>query len=89
MIMEKVFSVQCETEFNQTKKKDHSASKKGQDALSQMLEAGKEINIVNIGEFNTSSKESHSKQIEIYEKNLAIIEEKGSHKDWVQREIAL
>ena len=34
MIMEKVFSVQCETEFNQTKKKDLSASKKGLDALS-------------------------------------------------------
>jgi hypothetical protein len=48
MIMEKVFSVQCETEFNQTKKKDHSASKTGKDALSQMLEAGKSLNVVNI-----------------------------------------
>ena len=76
--MEKVFSVQCETEFNQTKKKDLSASKKGLDALSQMQEAGKELSIVNIGEFNSNgAQESEAKQIEIFEKNLKIIEEKG------------
>ena len=87
--MEKVFSVQCEVEFNQTKKKDYSASKKGMDALSQMQEAAKSLNIVNIGEFNSGSQETEAKQHEVLEKNKTIIAEKGSHKDWVQREMAL
>lgn len=89
MILEKVFSVQCETEFNQTKKKDLSASKRGLDALGQMQEAAKELNIVTIGDFNTGAKESQAKQMETFEKNKRIIEEKGTHKDWQQKELAL
>ena len=54
-----------------------------------MQEAGKELSIVNIGDFNSPSQESEAKQTEIFEKNAKIIEEKGTHKDWVQRELAL
>jgi PDZ domain-containing secreted protein len=91
--MEKVFAVQCETEFNQTKKVNTtslSVSKKGgmADALSTMQAAAKEISIVNIGDFS-NTEHSQSKQREILETNKAIIAEKGKHKEWGQREAAL
>lgn len=54
MMKEKVFSVQCDVEMNQTKKRENgmlmSVASKGGEALAQMLAAGKELNIVNIGE---------------------------------------
>jgi len=54
MIKEKVFSVQCEADLNQTRKRDQpnmmSMASKGGDALQAMLAAGQSINVVNIGE---------------------------------------
>ena len=96
VIKEKVFSIQCEAEMNQSRKRSEnpnmmSAASKGGDALAQMLAAGSQINIVNIGEAGFEAKTEVDMTIatEAFEKKKAIVLEKGQHKDWQQRELAL
>jgi hypothetical protein len=52
-LKEKIFAVPCESELNQTRKRESNVmtlASKGGDALAQMLAAGTELSIVNIGE---------------------------------------
>ena len=93
MIKEKVYAVQCEAEMNQTLKKEHnmmSAASKGGEALAAMLAAGKSINVVNIGGDDMNKPEEFTEMhVELFNKNKAIVQEKGQHKDWHERELAL
>ena len=68
-----------------------SAASKGGDALAQMLAAGQSINVVNIGDmdFENNAEVDLTAATESFNKNKAIVIEKGQHKDWQQREIAL
>ena len=93
MIKEKVYAVQCEAEMNQTLKKEHnmmSAASKGGEALAAMLAAGKSINVVNIGGDDMNKPEEFTEMhVELFNKNKTIVQEKGQHKDWHERELAL
>ena len=68
-----------------------SMASKGGDSLAQMLAAGQSINVVNIGEggFEQPAAVDLTAAKETFEKNKAIITEKGQHKDWHERELAL
>ena len=93
MIKEKVFAVQCEAEMNQTRKREQNVmthASKGGDALAQMLAAGSELSIVNIGDGGFERAEVDiSEAIALFNKNKAIVMDKGQSKDWTQREVAL
>jgi len=94
MIKEKVFSVQCEADLNQTRKRDQpnmmSMASKGGDALQAMLAAGQSINVVNIGEgFDMRNDIDMAAAQETFDKNKDIVLKKGQHKDWQERELAL
>lgn len=54
-----------------------------------MLAAGQSINVVNIGEVAEASEEFTVIHQEAFDKNKMLVMEKGQHKDWTQREIAL
>jgi len=93
IIKEKIFSVQCEAEMNQSRKREgntFSAASKGGDALAQILAAGQSINVVNIGEGFESRNESDLKAAaESFAKHKVVVVEKGHHKEWQEREVAL
>lgn len=57
-----------------------------------MLAAGQSINVVNIGDPGMESRNDFvdmQAATDSFERNKAIVIEKGHHKDWQQREIAL
>ena len=83
-IKEKVFSVQCETDLNQTRKRDSfNTASKGGDALAQMLAAGTELSTVKLSEEGFTRVEQDIEMAkETFGKNKAIILDKGQHKDW-------
>lgn len=64
---------------------------KGGEALAAMLAAGQSLNVVNIGEgtFNERVEIDMTAAQEHFDRNKAIVMEKGQHKDWQQRELAL
>lgn len=73
--------------MNQTRKRENvgmmSAASKGGEALAQMLAAGKELSIVNIGEGGFESQEQDITVVrEMFAKNKEIVIQKGQHKDW-------
>lgn len=56
-----------------------------------MLAAGQSINLDSIGEagFESRNEVDLSAAIACFEKNKSIVMDKGQHKDWQQRELAL
>ena len=71
----------------QARKKEQnmmSMASKGGDSLAQMLAAGQQINVVNIGEggFEKAAEADLTAATENFDRNKAIILEKGQHKDW-------
>ena len=67
-----------------------SAASKGGEALAAMLAAGKSINVVNIGGDDMNKPEEFTEMhVELFNKNKTIVQEKGQHKDWHERELAL
>lgn len=83
-LKEKVSSVKCEVELNETSRKARETSmstmNNDADALAQMLAGGQE--------FNEASRNEPVSELEIvearecFEKNKVIVTDKGQHKDW-------